>query len=150
MKKLYFAYGSNLNLKQMRQRCPDSKVYSAAILKDYSLVFRGVADIVKEKKQKVQGILFEVSKNDIVKLDAYEGYPMLYKRIKIVVNIGNKEVEAFAYKMVNGYSFELPDKGYFDIIYEGYLNNSLNTKHLMQGLIDVLNYNYQTGLQINL
>ena len=32
---LYFAYGSNINLDQMRYRCPDASVYGQAVLDNY-------------------------------------------------------------------------------------------------------------------
>ena len=53
---LYFAFGSNLNQKQMKKRCKDSKYIGCYSLKNYKLVFRnfylggGVADIQKQKK----------------------------------------------------------------------------------------------------
>ena len=37
---LYFAYGSNINLDQMRYRCPDATVYGQAVLDNYDLRFR--------------------------------------------------------------------------------------------------------------
>ena len=40
-RKIYLAYGSNLNLKQMAQRCPTAKVLGTSTLKDYQLMFRG-------------------------------------------------------------------------------------------------------------
>ena len=40
-KKLYIAYGSNLNIKQMANRCPTAKVVGASMLKDWRLLFRG-------------------------------------------------------------------------------------------------------------
>ena len=40
-KPLYFAYGSNINLNQMRYRCPDASVYGQAVLDNYDLRFRG-------------------------------------------------------------------------------------------------------------
>ena len=40
-KKLYIAYGSNLNLPQMAKRCPTAKVVGTSEIKDYALVFRG-------------------------------------------------------------------------------------------------------------
>ena len=40
-KPLYFAYGSNINLDQMRYRCPDATVYGQAVLDNYDLRFRG-------------------------------------------------------------------------------------------------------------
>ncbi len=39
--KLYIAYGSNLNLSQMKHRCPTARVIGTSELKDYELVFRG-------------------------------------------------------------------------------------------------------------
>ena len=39
--KLYFAYGSNINLKQMAYRCPDAHMVSPIILENYELLFRG-------------------------------------------------------------------------------------------------------------
>ena len=55
---LYFAYGSNLNHKQMHIRCKDSRYIKSAFLEDYKLSFcaaskdYGVANIVKKKVQK--------------------------------------------------------------------------------------------------
>ena len=53
---LYFAFGSNLNQKQMKKRCKDSKYIGCYSLKNYKLVFRnfylggGVADVQQQKK----------------------------------------------------------------------------------------------------
>ena len=41
----YFAYGANLNLQNMRYRCPNAKVVGHLNLPEYQLVFKGVADI---------------------------------------------------------------------------------------------------------
>ena len=49
---LYFAYGSNLNHKQMKKRCKDSIFIKLINLKDYTLTFRSkyrAADIDKKK-----------------------------------------------------------------------------------------------------
>ena len=40
-RKIYLAYGSNLNLAQMKKRCPEAKVIGKANLRDYQLLFRG-------------------------------------------------------------------------------------------------------------
>ena len=50
----YFAYGSNLDLLQMKRRCPLSKLISKGKLPDYRLTFNryaegwdgGVADVI--------------------------------------------------------------------------------------------------------
>ncbi len=52
---LYFAYGSNLNLGQIQNRCPDSVPVARVILKGYQLCFNRVADIVKKEGGVVHG-----------------------------------------------------------------------------------------------
>ncbi len=42
--KLYVAYGSNLNVAQMRHRCPTAKLYGTGEIKDYELQFKGYPD----------------------------------------------------------------------------------------------------------
>ena len=64
---LYFAYGSNLNLFQMKRRCKDSVFIKKYELKGYRLNFRSKyrsADIEKSKNSLVPGALFEISKSD--------------------------------------------------------------------------------------
>ena len=64
---LYFAYGSNLNLFQMKRRCKDSIFLKKYELKGYRLNFRSkyrAADIEKSKNSLVPGALFEISKSD--------------------------------------------------------------------------------------
>ncbi len=41
MKKLYIAYGSNMNMQQMAMRCPKATPLGKYILEDYKLEFRG-------------------------------------------------------------------------------------------------------------
>ena len=41
MKRYYIAYGSNLNVPQMRWRCPDARVIGTGALKDMALLFKG-------------------------------------------------------------------------------------------------------------
>ena len=90
---LYFAYGSNLNLTQMKSRCPDSKPLFKAYLHDYELIFTGkvrkirggVATIRLSKGKEVFGAGYEISERDLSSLDRYEGYPDFYDRITVKV-----------------------------------------------------------------
>ena len=78
----YFAYGSNLDLLQMKRRCPLSKLISKGMLPDYRLTFNryasgwdgGVADVIQDEDSEVWGLIFEISDSDLVRLDHYEGY----------------------------------------------------------------------------
>ena len=78
---LYFAYGSNLHLFQMKKRCKDSVFLKKIKLTDFRLTFRSkyrAADIEPKKNCIVPGALFEISKSDEKKLDVYEDFPILY------------------------------------------------------------------------
>lgn len=127
---LYFAYGSNLNLKQMHSRCPDSKPVTKAKLKGYQLCFNRVADIVKKENGIVHGAVYIVSQDDIKSLDIYEGYPNNYTKIQVVVedDQGNTH-ETFAYVMTQKGSQE-PSEAYYNIIKQGYQDWQLPIKSL--------------------
>ena len=130
---LYFAYGSNLNHFQMRKRCKDSKYIKKFEIKDFRLTFRskhGVADIESKKNYFVQGGLYEISKSDENKLDIYEDFPILYKKIYFDFN-GEK---IMAYTMVKKSLFIYPSKRYLDVIKQGYKDCKLDSKFLDKAL----------------
>lgn len=40
-KRYYIAYGSNLNIRQMRMRCPGARIMGTSEIEDYELLFKG-------------------------------------------------------------------------------------------------------------
>lgn len=70
---LYFAYGSNINVEQMKRRAPGAVVVLALELKGWELVFRGVADIVPKRGSSVHGLIWRLTPEDEDALDAFEG-----------------------------------------------------------------------------
>ena len=77
-KRYYLAYGSNLNIPQMRHRCPTAKVIGTAEIKDYELLFKGsktgsYLTIEPKKGAKVPVAVWEVKQRDETSLDVYEG-----------------------------------------------------------------------------
>ena len=130
---LYFAYGSNLNLFQMKRRCKDSVFLKKYELKGYRLNFRSkyrAADIERSKNSLVPGALFEISKSDEKKLDVYEDYPILYK--KLYFTYYNKTV--MTYIMVNKTEFRYPTERYLNVVKRGYKDCKLDTKYLKVAL----------------
>ena len=130
---LYFAYGSNLNLFQMKRRCKDSIFLKKYELKGYRLNFRSkyrAADIEKSKNSIVPGALFEISKSDEKKLDVYEDYQILYK--KLYFTYYNKTV--MTYIMVNKTEFRYPTERYLNVVKRGYKDCKLDTKYLKVSL----------------
>ena len=108
MKRLYIAYGSNLNVRQMETRCPNAKILGTAKLKGWELPFKGSKSgsyLTIEKKENaiVPVVIWEVDKTDEKALNRYEGYPTFYykKDIKVQykgIRTGNRRtVTVFAY-----------------------------------------------------
>ena len=125
----YFAYGSNLNRKQMLERCPDSKPKFVATLPNYKLVFvgwarqwrGGVATIKRFRGEKVPGAVYEVSDRDLRRLDTYEGHPGNYNRLNVTVfDEDGEPIEAITY-IKSGQSEETPpSREYLTVIQQGY------------------------------
>ncbi|GAW12847.1 hypothetical protein ANO14919_022180 [Xylariales sp. No.14919] len=74
-RQLYFAYGSNLWLKQMATRCPNSYYVGRAVLPDYRWLIneRGFANIVPASGYTVHGLVYELGAGDEARLDRSEG-----------------------------------------------------------------------------
>jgi gamma-glutamylcyclotransferase (GGCT)/AIG2-like uncharacterized protein YtfP len=79
---LYFAYGSNLDFTQMRQRCPSVQFVAVAKLPKHRLDFTrksttrdcGVADVVPDETTNVWGVVYDIAETDFGKLDSSEGF----------------------------------------------------------------------------
>ena len=113
MKYLYFAYGSNLDIGQMRKRCPGAETVSAAVLKNWRLVERCYADIEKADGECVHGALYSVTEDDLAALDFYEGYPALYTRETVsVTDRDGVERRALVYTMTALYKQRSRAEGY--------------------------------------
>lgn len=139
---LYFAYGSNMNLEQMAQRCPNAKVVRAVCVDGYSLAFcgggtNGVATIIPQKESHVDGVLWKITQDCEKSLDFYEGYPRLYGKEKITVRAqGMPPMTAMAYTMNAPYrdAPALPSKQYLNGILCGCYENKIPTKPIMQAV----------------
>ena len=129
----YFAYGSNLHHLQMKRRCPNCRFIKKIILHNYKLTFRskyGAADIEKKMGKKVYGALYLISKIAEKKLDVYEEYPILYK--KMFFKYGNKKV--MTYIMIKKTKLVPPTTRYLNIIKQGYKDCKINIKSLNDSL----------------
>ena len=132
---LYFAYGSNLNLSQMKRRCKDSVFLKKINLENFRLTFRSryrAADIESKKNSLVAGGLFEISKSDEKKLDLYEDYPILYKKYYFILD-GRK---VMTYTMVKKTPFRFPTERYLNVVKRGYLDCKLDKKFLNRALVE--------------
>lgn len=133
-RRLYVAYGSNLNLQQMGWRCPTAKVVGIGKIENYQLLFNGVATIVPEEKASVPVAVWEIQPKDEQALDRYEGYPSYYRKEDIKVKMENgEEITAMVYIMNRGKP-SLPSHSYFETIRQGYADVGLALADLMKAL----------------
>ena len=84
MKKFqYFAYGSNVLLERLRERCPSSTAIAPACARDWGITFTkrgrdgsGKATLVRADSAKLDafGMIYDIDVAEGVDLDAAEGY----------------------------------------------------------------------------
>ena len=85
--KLYIAYGSNLDRRQMARRCPTAEVVCSGMLYGHELLFRGsqfgaVATVEPKPGACVPVLVWKIKPSDERALDLYEGFPHLYRKGK--------------------------------------------------------------------
>ena len=140
MKRYYLAYGSNLNIRQMRYRCPTAKHIGITAIPDYELLYKGsktgaYLTIEPKKDGLVPIAVWEVTEADEKRLDAYEGCPTFYykKELRLPVKLRNgktKKVDAFIYIMHEERRHGIPSLTYIRTCEEGYRNFGFDTKFL--------------------
>ena len=127
----YIAYGSNLNRAQMALRCPDAKVVGTGEIKDYELLFRGNRNGAVAT---VPVLIWEISPRDEFNLDRYEGYPRLYGKEMLEVELDGKREKMMAYTMTEGYAMGVPSEHYLATIRTGYQEAGFDEDVLMAGV----------------
>ena len=140
MNKYYLAYGSNLNIHQMRFRCPTAKPIGTAMIHGYELLYKGsraCAFLTIEPKDgsEVPVAAWEVTADDEARLDAYEGFPNFYYRKEMQVEVRTadgsvRELPAFVYIMNEKNPLGRPSTGYVRICKEGYRDFGFDEKYL--------------------
>ena len=146
MEKYYLAYGSNLSVAQMAQRCPDAIYVGTAEIEDYQLLFKGSQTgsylTIEQKKGSIVPVLvWRISERDERYLDRYEGFPTFYyKKEMNVVMKGlldgeeQRKIDAIVYIMHEDRSLGCPTRHYYDVCYEGYCRFGFEKKVLEQAL----------------
>ena len=99
--KLYIAYGSNLDQRQMARRCPTAEVVCSGMLYGHVLVWK-------------------IKPSDERALDLYEGFPHLYRKENLSVTMDGGERDIMAYVMTGEREYGVPARSYYETIARGY------------------------------
>ena len=141
-KRYYIAYGSNLNIPQMRVRCPGARIIGTSVIPDYELLFKGsktgsYLTIEPKAGASVPVAAWEVSEEDEQALDHYEGYPAFYYKAEMVLPIKGirtgkvRRRRVFVYIMHEERSIGLPSASYVRVCREGYQAFGFDENFLM-------------------
>jgi len=122
----YFAYGSNLCVRQMARRCPDAVNPRPATLADHDWLIneRGVATVEPFDGSQVHGVLWQVTDHDLATLDSAEGVPVRYRRDRLTVHTDDGPSEAWVY-IDHRVDPGPPRPGYLERIVDGALHHGL-------------------------
>lgn len=146
MKKLshhYFAYGSNLNLTQMKQRCSNPKVLGIARLPGYRVEFYGYSDIwdgaqeavIIDPESEVWGVVYELQFSDWDQLDMYEdvrlnGTGAYFHYPVDVIDTQQGIIDAIMYKKNILGEGQPPSAEYLDFIIQGATEQGLPAEYI--------------------
>ena len=148
-KRYYVAYGSNLNVRQMRMRCPTARIIGTAVIPNYRLMFKGsktgsYLTIEPEEGCQVPVGVWEVTAADERALDRYEGHPTFYYKKEMELTITGYRTgktrlrNVFVYIMHEDRELGEPSGMYVSICAEGYYNFGFDVSTLIEA------YNYST------
>ena len=145
--KLYLAYGSNLNLRQMAHRCPDAELLGYTYLENTRLIYRGslsgyYLSIEPARGNRTPCGVFRITPQDERSLDRYEGYPELYGKViyrglPLYAMDGTRRpvtIDAMAYQLPVSAPAGLPIPYYIRICTEGYRDFGFDIAYLDQAL----------------
>ena len=125
----YFAYASNLNRKQMAERCPGNKPLYRAVLPNYKLIFTGwsrqyrssTASVKPFQGDKVSGAVYDISEQCLQRLDRYENAPTVYNRLNVlIISEDGEAVKAVTYIRREQSEETAPSPEYLATIQQGY------------------------------
>ena len=144
-KRYYIAYGSNLNIPQMRMRCPGARIIGTSVIKDYQLLFKGsktgsYLTIEPMEGAEVPVVIWEVTETDEKALDRYEGYPNFYYKKEMTLDIKGirtgkvRRRDAFAYIMHEERELGIPSWYYVNTCLDGYRAFGFDEKYLFDAI----------------
>lgn len=132
----YIAYGSNMDINQMKERCPDSKFIGTSELKNYQLNFRKscsnyFATLDRKEGSSVPAVIWSVSKDDEKRLDRFEGVAInCYYKITIEIDVGGDIVEGLCYLIDESRDEGKPPLNYINILKDAYARFNFNASQL--------------------
>ena len=146
-KRYYIAYGSNLNIRQMKMRCPSARIIGTSEVPNYELLFKGsktgsYLTIEPKENSTVPVAVWEVTEKDELALDRYEGFPAFYYKAEMTLPIKGirtgkvRQRRVFVYIMHEDRPIGVPSVYYLRTCLEGYDDFGFDSKILMSAYLN--------------
>lgn len=132
-KRYHFAYGSNMDNRQMKGRCPDAVSVSMATLRGYRFIINthGVATVVPDTSGEVYGILWNISKRDEESLDVYEGVRWgIYRKDYVDIETQDGKLPLVLIYIARDSNIDNPRDGYMERIISAAEKHGLPEKYI--------------------
>lgn len=116
----YFAYGTNMDPRLMKQKCPEAACLGTGRLDGYRLEFNvysdrwegGAANLEPDPHGHVWGVVWQMTPGDIESLDTYVGHPTFYRREEVRVRMGSRWADCMTYRVAHQRGFVRPTDAY--------------------------------------
>ena len=146
-KRYYIAYGSNLNIRQMRMRCPGARIIGTSAVEGCRLLFKGsrtgsYLTIEPQEGASVPVAAWEVTDEDEAALDRYEGFPAFYYKKEMVLPVKGirsgkiRRRRVFTYIMHEERPLGLPGRFYMETCRQGYRSFGFDEAFLERAYAD--------------
>ncbi|MBR1645159.1 MAG: gamma-glutamylcyclotransferase [Selenomonadaceae bacterium] len=123
--KKYLAYGANMSVDMMAKRCPKSKLVGTGQLQNYRLMFKGTppnsyGTIEPWEGFSVPFVLWDLTPADEKQLDRYEGYPRVYQKHTVEVEVNGEKFSAMYYSKPDTQRVNPPCDHYVAVLWKAY------------------------------
>ena len=121
----YLAYGANMDVDVMKQRCPDAKLLGTGTLEGWRLMFKGEPPFSYGTIEQWDGfsvpyVLWEISAADERKLDRYEGFPKHYQKGTVAIDFLGEKIMVMFYHKPEKQAVGAPSDHYVAALWKSY------------------------------
>ena len=133
MKKFCIAYGRNLDLKRMKEKCPHCVLVGKTYLKNWQIAFRKYITLEKCHGKEVPVGIWQFDYIGEKELDVIENFPIMYRKEYVDVEFDGKRLKCLVY-LINDSHPKFPDEPYLQRVLIGYNDFGFNKKYINEAI----------------
>lgn len=138
MNQYLFTYGMLTNRDIMDD---SAALIGAGQLKDWAFEMLTFANVRPESGDLAHGVLWEIDDAILESCDRREGYPSLYTRVQVPIEVGDSTYTAWVYTLTpdgrNSYMLGRASGHYVESVLEGYLQHGVDTQQILPAFNDM-------------